>query len=72
MARKRSKRYVRPARKLKKSHKRRSRKIHVRKGKINPWLKGAIAAVLPSAIAVGIGGVKKLLRTNHGYSDIYA
>lgn len=43
-----------------------------RKGKINPWVKGAIAAVAPSILATGYGVVKHLLKTNKGYSNIYA
>lgn len=42
-----------------------------RKG-LNKWVKGALAAVAPSAAAVGIGIIKTLLKKNTGYSDIYA
>lgn len=42
-----------------------------RKG-LNKWTKGVLATLLPSAIAVGIGAVKHLLKKNTGYQDIYA
>lgn len=43
-----------------------------RKGKISKWVKGALASLAPAAVAVGIGTIKKLMRKNTGYSDIFA
>lgn len=44
-----------------------------RKGnKLKKWGIGIGATLAPSAIAVGIGLIKKLLNTNKGYSDILA
>jgi len=44
-----------------------------RRGKLNPWVKGAIFAATPSVIATGIGLVKHILRNNkRGYENIYS
>ncbi|WP_438568336.1 hypothetical protein [Cetobacterium sp.] len=53
--------------KFKKNKKNKSK----RKG-LNKWVKGAIAAIAPSAAAVGYGLIKTLLKKNTGYEDIYA
>lgn len=56
---------------IKKKKRRNSRRT--RKGKINPWLKGAIAAVAPSVVASGYGLAKHLLRNKYaGYTNIYS